>query len=567
MNSKFLYLDRPWLKSNNPGVPAEVTIPTKSLGEVFDEATEKWKDKTALVFYGKKISYKELREKVDRLANALFDIGIRKGDRVAILLLNSPEHVISFYAVIKLGAIVTPISPVYISLEIKQQLENSRANNIICQDILYGGVEKTGVKFKNVILTNIAESLPLAKKFIGKSILRGVYQKMAAPSPKILLKEGFYKFQELIDKYPPNPPRVEINPEEDLLTLPYTGGTTGAPKGVMITHKNVVANIIQYKAAQPFLNDGEEVTVGVMPFYHAGGEFLILIFGIVSGYTVLVLTSPNIDDILYTTSSQKATVFISAPTMFEMLKDYEHTNRVNWKNLKVIYSGADALHENTFRDWEARTGVRLHESYGMTETVCITHLTPFGKKKINSIGIPLPSTLAAVLDPDKDEYLPLGELGELVINGPQVTQGYWRNPEATQECESLIDGVRWWRTGDLARMDEDGYFYIYDRKRDLIKYKGLRIYAREVEEVLKNHPQIKEVGVVGVKDIKVGENVKAFVVLENDARGSLSEDDIVEYCKDKLTSYKIPKIIEFVGEISKTDVGKVSRRELRELEE
>ena len=566
MKLKSLYTDRPWLQSNNPGVPDDVTVPLKSVGEVFDEATEKWKNKTAMVFYGRKVSYKELREKVDRLATALYDIGVRKGDRVAILLLNSPEHVISFYAVIKLGAIVTPISPVYISLEIKHQLEDSGAEHIICQDILYPAVEKTGVKFKNVIFSNISESLPVIKKMLGKSILRGVYQKMAAPSPKILLREGFYKLQELIQKYPPNAPKVEINVDEDLLTLPYTGGTTGAPKGVMITHRNVIASIMQYKAAQPFLKDGEEVTVGVAPFYHAGGQFTIVIFGIISGYTVLVLTSPDIDDVLFATYNEKASVFISAPTMFEILKDYEHTNRVNWNKLKVIYSGADALHENTSRGWEARTGVCLHESYGMTETVCITHCTPFGKKKTGSMGIPVPGTLAAILDPDKNEYQPIGELGELVVSGPQVTKGYWRNPEATKECEALLDGVRWWRTGDLARMDEDGYFYIYDRKRDLIKYKGLRIYAREVEEVLKNHSQIKEVGVVGVKDIKVGENVKAYVVLEGDARGILSESDIIEYCKDKLTPYKIPKIIEFVGEISKTDVGKVSRRELRELQ-
>lgn len=566
MKLKSLYTNSPWLQSNNPGVPDNVTIPLKSVGEAFDEATEKWKNKTAMVFYGRKVPYKELREKVDRLATALYDIGVRKGDRVAILLLNSPEHVTSFYAVIKLGAIVTPISPVYISLEIKHQLEDSEAEHIICQDILYAAVEKTGVKFTNVILSNISESLPIIKKMLGKSILRGVYQKMAAPSPKILLQEGFYKLQELIQKYPPNPPKVEINPDEDLLTLPYTGGTTGAPKGVMITHRNVIASIMQYKAAQPFLKDGEEVTVGVAPFYHAGGQFTVVIFGIISGYTVLVLTSPDIDDVLYATYNEKASVFISAPTMFEILKDYEHTNRVNWNKLKVIYSGADALHENTSRGWEARTGVCLHESYGMTETVCITHCTPFGKKKTGSMGIPVPGTLAAILDPDKDEYQPIGELGELVVSGPQVTKGYWRNPEATKECEALLDGVRWWRTGDLARMDEDGYFYIYDRKRDLIKYKGLRIYAREVEEVLKNHPQIKEVGVVGVQDIKVGENVKAYVVLEGEARGILSESDIIEYCKDKLTPYKIPKIIEFVGEISKTDVGKVSRRELRELQ-
>ncbi len=566
MNPKSVYLNKPWLSSYLPSVPHEIEIPMKSVREAFDEATEKWKDKTAIIFYGRKIRYKELREKVDRLATALSDLGIKKGERIAILLLNSPEHIISFYAAIKLGAILTAISPVYVSSEIKHQVEDSGAENIICQDILYEAVEKTGVKFRNVILTNISESLPPIKKFIGKTILSGVYQKMAAPSPEILTREGFHRFEDLIKKYQSNPPEVQINAEEDLMTLPYTGGTTGAPKGVMLTHKNVIAALTVYKAANFFFEDGNEVIVGVMPFYHAGGQFTAVLLGILYGHKILVLTSPELDEMLYTISSQRATIFVSAPTMYEKLKDYEKTDRVNWKNFKIVICGADALHEFTARDWEIKTGTKLHEVYGMTEFVCFSHCVPLGKAKAGSIGIPLPSTLAAIADPDKDEFLPVGELGEIVVNGPQVTKGYWRNLEATKDSESIIDGIRWWRTGDLARMEEDGFFYIYDRKRDLIKYKGLRVYAREVEEVLKTHPRIKEVGVVGVKDIKVGQNVKAFVVLESDARGNLSEADIIEYCKDKLTPYKIPKFIEFVGEIPKTDIGKVSHRELRETE-
>jgi long-chain acyl-CoA synthetase len=202
----------------------------------------------------------------------------------------------------------------------------------------------------------------------------------------------------------------------------------------------------------------------------------------------------------------------------------------------------------------------------MTKLVAVSHVSPLRRVKTGAVGIPIPNTMGAIVDPDKDEFLPQGEMGKLVINGPQVTRGYWNKPDAARECEAIIDGERWWRTGGLARMDEEGYFHLYDRKRDLIKYKGLRVYAREVEDVLKLHPQIKEVGVVGVRDIKVGENVKAYVVLEHDARGRLSEKEIIEYCQGKLGHYKIPRIIEFVSEIPKTDVGKVSRRELREME-
>lgn len=566
MQIKSLYEEKPWLKSYPPQVPAEIEIPSKSLIEAFDEATERWKDKTCIIFYGKKISYRELRDKVDRFATALFHLGIKKGDRIAMLLLNSPEYIIAFYGALKVGAIITPISPVYVSSEIKHQLEDSGAETIVCQDMLYHGVEKTGVKLKNVILTNITESLSIVKKFIGKSIISEVYQKMAIPSPVILRREGFYQFQDLINKYPPNPPKVEINPKEDIVVLPYTSGTTGLPKGVMITHYNMVSLDVQFHSFYPTFEDGKDVLIAYMPFYHVAGQFTALVNGIIRGTILVILTTPEIDDILNAITRHNVNIIHGAPAVYETLKDYIKTDRVNWKKLKIIFSGADALHEFTAKGWEAWTGVSIHEAYGMTESTCLTHLTPLGKVKIGSVGVPLPNTLSAIVDPEKDEFLPAGELGEIVVNGPQVTKGYWNKSEATKECEAIINGVRWWRTGDLGKMDEDGNFYIYDRKRDLIKYKGLRVYAWEVEEVLKTHPNIKEVGVIGVRDIKVGENVKALVILEADTRGKLSERDIIEYCQGKLAHYKIPKIVEFVGEIPKTDVGKVSRRELREQE-
>jgi long-chain acyl-CoA synthetase len=372
--------------------------------------------------------------------------------------------------------------------------------------------------------------------------------------------------QELIAKYPPNPPAVEINPREDLVSLPYTGGTTGSPKGVMITHYNVIANVDQYRQVTKVLDAGRETVVGFMPFYHAAGG-MALNHALFTGNTIIILTTPDLDNVLEDIILYKATYFLSAPTMYELLKDYEKTDRVKWKNLKLLVSGADSLNEFTAKDWEERTGTKITEGYGMTETTSVTHFNVLGKERYGSIGIPMVNTDSAVLDPDEDKYLPVGETGEIVVAGPQLTKGYWKRPDATKECVAMIEGKWWWRTGDLGRMDADGYFYIYDRKRDLIKYKGLRVFAREVEEVLKDHPHIKEVGVVGQPDPLVGQNVKAVIVLESDARGKLSERDIMEYCKDKLAPYKIPKIIEFVGEIPKTDIGKVSRREIRTQEE
>jgi long-chain acyl-CoA synthetase len=562
-----IYDERIWLKSYNPGVPADVEIPeNESLIDLFDKATTAWAGKTAAVFYGNKIKFSELRDKVDRLANALTDLGIKKGDRIAMLLLNSPEFIVSTFAAYKIGAIQTHISPVYVSEEIRHQLADSGADSIICQDILYEAVEKTGIKLKNVILTNISESLPRLKKVVGTTILRGVYQKMAAPSPEIYQEEGVYQLQDLLAKYQPVVPEIKIDTEEDVALLPYTGGTTGAPKGVMLTHYNIVSNFYQNRAALKELEPGKETVVGFMPFYHAAGSAVVNL-SVFAGFTLVIVTTPDIDDIIQYLVKYGATYFMAAPTMYEMLKDHEKTDRVNWKKMKMIESGADSLHENTARDWEERTRTQIVEAYGMTETVALATINPKGKQKYGSIGVPAPSTYAAILDPDEDKFLPVGETGELVISGPQVTVGYWHNPEATKSCEAFMDGKRYWRTGDLGNMDDEGFFYIYDRKRDLVKYKGLRIFAREVEEVLKNHPSVKEVGVVGVSDPVVGQNVRAVIVLESDARGRITEREITEYCQDKLAHYKIPRIIDFVGEIPKTDVGKVSRREIRTEEE
>jgi long-chain acyl-CoA synthetase len=557
------YNERPWLKSYNPGVPADVEIPEgETLNGLFNEATKKWADKTSMVFYGNKITFAELQDKVDCLAAALSDMGIKKGDRIAMLLLNSPEFIICMFAAFKIGAVQTHVSPVYVSDEIRHQILDSGAESIICQDILYEAVEKTNIKFKNVILTNISESLPKLKKIMGTTVLRGVYQKMAAPSPEIFAKEGVHKLQDLFGKHQKNIADTKINPKEDVASLPYTGGTTGAPKGVMLTYYNVLLNFYQNRAFLQELEAGKETFVGFMPFYHASGLSAVML-SILQGYTIVIVTNPDIDDIIQYLIQYKASYFLGAPTMYEILKDHEKTDRVNWKKMKLIESGADSLHEDTARDWEERTGTKITEAYGMTEAVAVVHLNPAGKEKYGSIGIPAPSTYAAILDPDEDKFLPVGETGELVISGPQVTIGYWNNQEATKSCEAIMEGRRYWRTGDLGRMDEDGYFFIYDRKRDLIKYKGLRIFAREVEEVLKNHPSIKEAGVVGVRDPVVGQNVKAVIVLESDARGRITEHEIQEYCKDKMAHYKIPKIIDFVGEIPKTDIGKVSRREIR----
>ena len=566
-DNKAQYTARPWLKWYLEGVPTDVEVDEKSVVDTFNETTEKWKDKTAVVFYGRKMSYREIREEVDRFATALHDLGVKKGDKIALLLLNSPQFIIAYFGALKAGATLTAISPVYVGSEIKHQIEDSGARMIVCLDILYDNVERSGAKLDAVILTSISEYLPKLKKFLGSSVLRAVYQKMAAPPVEIFEREGVYSFQDLIKKYPPNPPEIKFNVREDPVTLPYTGGTTGRPKGAVVTHYNFAA---ARELADGFwgtiVEEGKEVVIAYLPFYHIYGQAVVMMGGLTQGYTSILITTPDPDDILSAIENYRATIFYSVPALYEYLREYEKTNRVNWKKIKVLISGADALLEDTARGWEKRTGAPIHEGWGMTETTSVGMVNPYGRPKIGSFGVPMPSCVAAIVDPESTKFLPVGETGEMIYKGPNVIPGYWQKPEATKETFVEIDGEIWLRTGDLARMDEEGYFYFYDRKKDMIKYKGLQVYAREIEELLTAHPQVREAGVIGVPDAEVGERVKAIVVLESEARGRVSEEEIMKYCGEHLAHYKVPKIVEFRGEVPKTDIGKVSRRELREEE-
>jgi long-chain acyl-CoA synthetase len=564
MNAKEAYLSKPWLKYYPEGVPEEVHPPVVSIPELFDRIADKYGSKTALIFYGKKISYAKLKELVDRFATALADLGVAKGDTVALYVLNCPQYVIAYFAALKVGAKVTPISPVYTSKEVKHQLEDSDAETVVCQDILYDNVEKTGIALKNVILTNIAEYLSPLKKILGRSALGKIYKEMHVPTPKFMKEAGLLQFQDLIKKYPARPPQVTIDPKKDIAALPYTGGTTGLPKAAILTHYNMVSLQAQIMSFWPIFEEGKEVVIAFLPFFHIYGQVVVMLNGLVQGSTLVLFTTPDIDDILSAMDRYKASGFFGVPTLYEYLKEYEKTNRVNWKGLKLIACGADTLHVSTIDAWEKRTGTKILEGYGMTETTAVSHSTPHNRPKAGSFGVPLPSVNAAIVNIDGTEFMPVNQEGELILHGPNIMEGYWKRPKETGESIIEIDGKKWLRTGDLVSMDEEGYFHFFDRKRDLIKYKGYSVFARHVEEVLYKHPQIKAAGVVGVVDPKVGQMIKAYVVLQSEARGKISEEEIIAFCKEHLAHYKVPRIIEFRGELPKTDVGKVSRRELRE---
>ena len=543
------YLAKPWLAHYQKGVPPTVEVPLKSVAQAFDEATERARSRTAVMFYGRAISYGELREASDRLACALAALGVKKGDRVALYVLNSPQFIIAYFAALKCGATVTPISPVYTSHEVRYQLEDSGARAIVCQDILHEKVVKSGAALDLVVVTNVNEYLPTLKKLFGKK---------AEVSGKV------HWLQDLLKKYPPKPPAVSINPKQDLAALPYTGGTTGNPKGVMLTHSNLVAAQVMAQAAFSVFEPGKEVILAFLPFFHIYGQVVIMLNGLCQGNLLVLFTSPDTEAILEAMERYRATVFYGVPTLYEYLKDHKDTNKTDWKRLKLVLSGADTLHESTMQGWTRRTGSQITEGYGLSETCATSHLNPLHRPKPGSFGCPFPGMQAAVLNPDNLEFVPPGETGELVLCGPNVMQGYWKRPEESAQAFVEKGGVRWMRTGDLVRMDQEGYFHFYDRSKDLIKFKGYSIFAKDVEDVLYAHPQVKAAGVIGVPDPAVGQRIKAIVVLQGDARGKLSEDEIKAYCRQSLAEYKVPHIVEFRGELPKTDVGKVSRRELRD---
>lgn len=564
MECKAIYEKKPWLRFYPEGVPESIPVPEISLPDLFDEVTRKYGSKAALVFYGRKISFNELKDQVDRFACALSDLGVKKGDKVALYLLNSPQYVISYFGVLKAGATVTPISPVYTSIEVNHQLADSEAKFIVCQDILYENVEKARANLQEIIVTRIGEYLPPLKKFLGKSLIGKIWRKVDLPTPKIEEGPGLHHFQSLMKKYPPQPPAIKIHPKEDIAALPYTGGTTGSPKGAMLSHYNLIACGTQTQIFWPFLEEGKETMLAFLPFYHIYGQVVVMLNGLTQGATLLLFTTPDLEEILEAVESYRASMFFGVPTMYEYLKEYDKTDRVNWKRLKGIVCGADTLHESTHRDWERKTGTRILEGYGLTECSAVSHTNPHHRPKVGSFGVPLSNITAAILGIEKDEFLPVGEIGELVIKGPNVMQGYWKKPEETKNQLIEIDQETWLRTGDLVKMDEEGYFHFYDRKKDLIKYKGYSVFAKDIEEVLYSHPKVKAAGVVGVPDPKVGQLIKAMVVLQTEARGKISEEEIIRYCEERLAHYKVPKIVEFRGELPKTDVGKISRRELRE---
>jgi long-chain acyl-CoA synthetase len=557
--------DKPWHKSWPPNVPKSITYPNIPLHELLETAAKKHPNHPAIHFLGKTITYRELSTQVDQLATALTKLDVKKGDRVAIYLPNTPQFIITYYAVSKIGAINTAISPLYKEQETQHQINDSSTETIIFLDTLYPIIKavKDKTKLRNLISASIGEYLPTAKRIIG-----GLLGKV--PKYKISQDAGVHQFKPLLEKEQPNPPKIQIDPKEDLIALQYTGGTTGTPKGAMLTHYNLVSNAITgaywfYGKDAPN-RTAQEVFLTAIPLFHIYGMTTSMNAPINIAGTMVILPLPHPLDILKAIQQHKVTVYCGVPTMYTMLINHPDLQKYNLKSIKFCMSGSAPLPPEVQRKFMDLTGGVLVEGYGLTECSPVTHSNPLDKTlktvKIGSIGIPWPDTDAKIMDIETGQReLPQGEEGELAIKGPQVMKGYWNAPKETADV--LRNG--WLYAGDIAKMDQDGYFYITDRKKDLIKYKGHSVYPRELEDLLYEHPAVKLCAVIGKPDKTAGEIPKAFIVLKEGA--TATEDEIKKYIRGRVAPYKAIREVEFRTQLPTTLVGKVLRRTLRAEEE
>ena len=541
-------MERPWLKFYDPGVPYHIDYPEIPLDRILDNAVRNFPEKEAILFQGRKITYRELGEQVAHLASGLAQMSLKKGQRMAIMLPNCPQYIVAYYAILKIGGIVVNVSPMYVERELEFQLRDAGVETILALRDLYPRLAavREKVSLKTIILTDLHET--------GGE---GTQQQLGTAAA-----EGVYEYAELLamgKRLPP--PYVQVNPGE-VAVLQYTGGTTGFSKGAMLTHRNLVSDVLQCVSWNQDAVKGQERMLAVLPFFHVYGMTVAMNEAIELAATIILLPRFNVDEALEAINLYQPTRFPGVPTMYMAMINHPQAKKYNISSIRVCSSGSAPMPIEAQKRFEELTGAKISEGYGLTEASPVTHANPFmGKRKIGSIGLPRPDTDAKIVDLETGEKdLPPGEEGELCIRGPQVMLGYWNRPEET--AKTLRHG--WLYTGDIARVDEEGYFYIVDRKKDMIICSGYNVYPREVEEVLYQHPKIQEACIVGVPDPYRGETVKAFVVLKEKEQATVEE--IIEFCRKNMAKYKVPTLVEFRKELPKSHVGKVLRKILREEE-
>ncbi|MEM4546160.1 MAG: long-chain fatty acid--CoA ligase [Nitrososphaerota archaeon] len=538
-------MDRPWYRFYPEGVPRSIDYPEMPLHGLLERSASAYPEKIAVVSgeNGYRLTYRELNELASRFANVLISMDAARGDRVALFLPNIPQFLIAYYGALKAGCVVTTISPLARENTLLFQLNDSEAESLVVYEPL----------------------LPTFLKVASSTKVKRIFVTGGDTNKPPQLPEGNYHwFDVVLSKYSPEPPKVEINPKRDLACLQYTGGTTGTPKGAMLTHFNMVSNAIAF-SVWTRCRPAKEVFLTVLPLSHIFGMTTSMNAPIYTVGTIVLLQKFDVKKVLETIQSYDVTVFCGVPTMYALIVASPEVQSYNLRSIRCCISGGSPLPPEVQRKFIQLTGGVLVEGYGLTECSPGTHTNPVDPSmksvKIGSIGLPWPDVDARIVDLETgSKTLPPGEIGELVIKGPQVMLGYWKRPEETREV--LRDG--WLYTGDVAKMDEDGYFYIVDRKKDLIKHKGYSVYPREVEDVIYEHPAVKLCAVVGKPDPVAGEVPKAFVVLKDGAQ--LTADELINFLKERLEPYKLVREVEFRKELPLTSAGKVHRRLLREEE-
>ncbi|NMH69948.1 long-chain-fatty-acid--CoA ligase [Bacillus sp. RO3] len=549
-------MNKPWFAEYPAEVPTELNLTEKPLQSYLTEAAGLYNSKVAIEFMGKEMTYKELHESALKFAHYLKTLGIEKGDRVAIMLPNTPQSVIAYYGILYAGGVVVQTNPLYMEREIEYQMKDSGAKVILTLDILYPRVSKVmkDTDLEHIIVTAIKDYLPFPKNLIYPFIQKKQYGIVV----KVDHAGQNHLFTEIMKTSKAESTEHAFDFENDIALLQYTGGTTGFPKGVMLTHRNLVANASMCDAWLYKCKKGEERVLGILPFFHVYGMTAVMILSVMQGYKMILLPKFDPETTLNTIQKQKPTLFPGAPTIYIGLLNHPELSKYDLSSIDSCLSGSAPLPVEVQQQFEDVTGGKLVEGYGLTESSPVTHSNfLWDKERIKgSIGVPWPSTDAAIHSLETGEPLPPNEIGEIVVKGPQVMKGYWNRPEETEQ--TLKDG--WLLTGDLGYMDEKGYFYVVDRKKDMIIAGGFNIYPREIEEVLYEHPAIQEVVAAGVPDAYRGETVKAYVVLKEGE--TLTEEELNEFARKFLAAYKVPRIYEFRKELPKTAVGKILRRAL-----
>ncbi|WP_100399825.1 long-chain-fatty-acid--CoA ligase [Bacillus sp. FJAT-44742] len=552
-------LQRKWESKYPPEISTNIEYPKRTLQSFLKQTAEEYPNHKALYFYGKEWTYLELYEESVTFAGQLQDLGVKKGDRVAIMLPNTPQSVISYYGTLLAGAVVVQTNPLYMERELLHQMTDSGAKVMICLDLLYPRVMKVKeeTQLEHIVVTKIKDCLPFPKNVLYPLTQR----KSAKVKVDISYNHFIHSFSSLLKKGSFKEIEDEVDPVEDLALLQYTGGTTGLAKGVMLSHYNLVANTTQCLSWMYQMEKGKEKTLAVLPFFHVYGMTVSMNLSVMNGSQMVILPKFDPKEVLQMIQKHKITTFPGAPTMYISLLNHPDLEKFDLSSIKACISGSSPLPVEVQHQFESVTGGKLVEGFGLTESSPVTHCNLiWGERKEGSIGLPWPNTDAAILSQESEDFGEPGEIGELIIRGPQVMKGYWNRPEET--AATFFD--EWLKTGDMGYMDEEGFFYIVDRKKDMIIASGFNIYPREIEEVLYEHHAVQEAVVIGVPDPYRGETVKAFIVTKEGM--TLTEGELNKYCRENLASYKVPKIYEFRSELPKTMVGKVLRRVLVEEE-